>query len=112
MSSNDMTPWNDAADAIIGGDQALIFATVTPASGVILTPLTNFGIRDRGAGTVEAVNTSVGIWRKLERLQHNPQVALAYHSRAHSFTDRTEYVLVQGTASFTPMEDRGYVDAI
>jgi hypothetical protein len=65
---------------------------------VVLTPLTNFGIRDRGAGTVGSVNSSIGMWRKLDRVRQNPRVAIAFHTRDHSFTGRPEYVLVQGTA--------------
>jgi hypothetical protein len=52
------------------------------------------------------VNTSVGAWKKLERIRRNPRVALAFHNREHAATDRPEYVLVQGTASLgAPVED-------
>jgi hypothetical protein len=44
------------------------------------------------------------MWRKLERLRAEPRIAVAYHSRAHSETDRQEYVLVQGTASLSPLD--------
>ena len=98
--------WPDAVDEVLGGDQVVALAYVTPASGVVLTPVTNFGLRDRDAGTLTAVNSSVGAPRKLERIERNPRVALAYHSRAHAFTDRPEYVLVQGTASLSdPIPD-------
>ena len=64
--------WPDTIDEILGGDQAVALAHVTPAEGVVLTPVTNFALRDREAGTV-AVNSSVGMWRKLDRIQ--PQSA-------------------------------------
>src|SRR4051794_29733884 len=89
--------WPDAVDEILGGDQAVMLASVTPARGVVLAPVTNFAIRDRAAGTV-TVNTSVGAWRKLERIRREPRVALAFHTRAHARTRRPEYVLVQGKA--------------
>jgi nitroimidazol reductase NimA-like FMN-containing flavoprotein (pyridoxamine 5'-phosphate oxidase superfamily) len=98
MSSN----WPDTADEILAGDQVVVLASITPARGVVLTPLTNFGTRDRQAGTLTAVNTSVGVWKKLERMRRNPNVALAYHTREHGFSGRPEYVLVQGRASLLP----------
>ena len=90
--------WPDSADEILGGDQVVALAYCTPASGVVLTPLTNFGLRDRDKGALTAVNSSVGVYRKLERMRANPRIALAYHTRTHGFSDRPEYVLVQGTA--------------
>jgi hypothetical protein len=94
--------WPKTADEVIGGDQVVVLASVTPAKGVVLTPLTNFGLRDRQTGTLTAVNTSVGVWKKLERMRRNPRIALAYHTRTHSFSDRPEYVLVQGRATLLP----------
>src|SRR5215210_6415412 len=94
--------WPDSADEILGGDQVVALASVTPARGAVLTPLTNFGARDREAGTLTAVNTSVGVWKKLARMRRNPKVALAYHTRTHGFSDRPEYVLVQGRATLLP----------
>src|SRR3954451_14818389 len=90
--------WPDAVDEVLGGDQAVMFASLTPARGVVLTPVTNFAIRDRAAGTV-TVNSSVGAPRKLERLRRDPRVALAFHTRAHARATRPEYVLVQGKAT-------------
>jgi hypothetical protein len=103
--------WPDSIDEILGGDQAVTLGSVTPASGVVLTPLTNFALRDRRAGTVASVNSSVGVWRKLERIRRNPRVALAYHTRQHGFSDRPEYVLVQGRASLASPHPR-YLDSI
>ncbi|HEX8204897.1 MAG TPA: hypothetical protein VF587_02435, partial [Solirubrobacteraceae bacterium] len=85
-----------------GGDQVVALAHTTPARGVVLTPVTNFAVRDRGHGTLSAVNSSVGVWRKLEAIRARPQVALAYHTRKHGFTDRPELVLVQGRATVLP----------
>ncbi len=91
---------------ILDGDHALMLAYATPAKGVVLLPVSNFAVLDREAGTVASVNTSVGAWRKLERIRRNPQVALACHTREYAATDRPEYVLVQGTASLRgPVED-------
>lgn len=65
---------------------------------MVLSPLSNFAIHDRDAGTV-AVNSSIAMWRKLERIRRNPRVALAFHTRAHGRSERPEYVLVQGVAA-------------
>jgi hypothetical protein len=89
--------WPDAVDQIFDRDHVVMLAYVTPAGGVVLTPVTNFGVRDRDAGTV-TVNSSVGAPKKLDRIRRNSHVALAYHTRAHALHDRPEYVLVQGKA--------------
>jgi hypothetical protein len=94
--------WPDSVDEILGGDQVVALAHVTPASGAVLTPVTNFGLRDRAAGTLTAVNSSVGVYRKLERIRANPHVALAYHTRTHGSSERPEHVLVQGRATLSP----------
>ncbi|HTA14771.1 MAG TPA: pyridoxamine 5'-phosphate oxidase family protein [Solirubrobacteraceae bacterium] len=90
--------WPDSVETILGGEHAVMLGYVTPARGVVLTPVTNFALHDRGAGTV-SINTSVGAWKKLARLRANPNVALAFHTRAHADHERPEYVLVQGRAS-------------
>jgi hypothetical protein len=73
-------------------------------------PVTNFGVFDAEAGTI-SINTSVAAWTKLERMRHNPRVALAFHTRAHSATDRQEYLLVQGRAIISdPSEPHAWVD--
>jgi hypothetical protein len=98
--------WPDSADEILASDQVVALAYTTPANGVILTPLTNFGLRDRDAGTLRTINSSVAAWRKLDRIRRSPKVALAYHTRRHGFSDRPEYVLVQGTATLSePVAD-------
>ena len=91
--------WSGTTDEILDGDQVVALAYATPAKGVVLTPVTNFGLRDRTRGTISAVNSSVGVYKKLERIRANPHVALAYHTRTHGFSDRPEYVLVQGRAT-------------
>lgn len=78
---------------------ALVYAT--PANGVVLAPVSNFGLNRRADGVV-TVNSSVGAWKKLERIRSNPQVAIAFHTRTHATHDRPEYVLVQGRASLQP----------
>jgi hypothetical protein len=97
--------WPDPVDEILGGDHVIGLAYVTPARGVVVTPVTNFALHDREAGRV-SVNSSVGAWRKLDRIRRNPHVALAFHTREHASTDRPEYVLVQGRASFPWPPDR------
>src|SRR3954471_12510700 len=98
--------WSDDAEAILASDHVVALAYATPAKGVVLLPVTNFAVRDRAAGTLTAVNTSVGVWRKRERIRRDPHVALAYHTRRHADTDRPEYVLAQGWATLSePVED-------
>lgn len=99
-----MTGWSDADDAIIGGDLTAALAYVTPAGGAVVTPVAPIGLRDRDAGTVQ-FTTSLGFGRKLERIERNPRVALAYHAREHGFADEPRYVLVQGTATYDAQPD-------
>ena len=96
--------WPDSVEEILSGDQAAAFAHQTPASGVVLTPVTNFALQDRELGTV-TINSSLGMWRKLERIRANPKVALAFHTREHGLNDRPEFVLVQGSASLSSLTD-------
>jgi hypothetical protein len=82
-----------------------MLAYATPAGGAVLTPVTNFGLHDRVRGIV-TFNTSVGAWRKINRIRRNPNVALAFHTRSHAAHSRHEYVLVQGSATVgPPIED-------
>src|SRR5207245_8513770 len=101
--------WPGEVDEILGADQVVAFAHVTPMHGVVVTPLTNTGLRDAVAATAEPVSSSVGMWRKLDRIRREPRVAVAYHTREHGFSDRPEYVLLQGRASLSPVEDRDWV---
>lgn len=101
-----MAHWPGHVDEVLGGDHALTLVYATPARGAVLLPVTNFALRDRRAGTVSAVNSSVGAPRKLERIRANPRVALAYHTREHAAHARPEYVLVQGVATLSsPIPD-------
>jgi len=96
--------WSDADDEIIGGDLTAALAYLTPAGGAVLTPVAPIGLRDREAGTV-AFTTSLGFGRKLDRINANPRVALAYHAREHGFATAPRFVLVQGTASYDTHPD-------
>lgn len=73
--------WSELDDGIIGGDLTAALAYVTPAGGAVVTAVAPIGLRDREAGTV-AFTTSLGFGRKLDRIDENPRVALAYHARA------------------------------
>jgi hypothetical protein len=69
------------------------------------------GLRDREAGTL-TLTTSLGLWKKLDRVRRKPGVAVAYHAREHGFSDRPGFVLVQGRASFSPTPDRAWLESI
>src|SRR5437867_11228231 len=89
--------WPDTVDDIFGGDCVVTLGYVTPASGVVLTPLTNFGLRARSAGTLTVLNSSVGVWKKLERIRRNPRVAVACHTRKRGTSAGRDYVSVVGS---------------
>jgi hypothetical protein len=103
--------WSDEVDEILDGDVAAGFAYLTPAKGVVITPMAPLGLRDRAAGTV-TLSTSLGLWKKLDRLRRNDGVAVAYHTREHGFADRPGFILVQGRASFDPKPDRAWLESI
>jgi hypothetical protein len=103
--------WSDADDAVLGGDLAAVLAYVTPAGGVVLTPVAPIGLRDRDAGTV-AFTTSLGFGRKLERMRRDPRVALAYHAREHGFATGPAFALVQGRARFGDVADPGVLERV
>jgi hypothetical protein len=96
--------WSDVDDQIIGGDLTAAVGYVTPAGGVVVTPVAPIGLRDRAARTV-GFTTSLGFGRKLDRIKQNPRLALAYHAREHGFATEPRYVLVQGTASYEAHPD-------
>ena len=99
------TLWSERVEEILDGDHAVALAYATPAHGVVLAPVSNFGFNDRKAGIV-TVNSSVGAWKKLERIRRNPQVTVVFHTRAHATHKRPEYLLVQGRASLQqPLDD-------
>jgi hypothetical protein len=103
--------WSDDVDVILASDLAAGFAYLTPAKGVVITPMAPLGLRDREAGTL-TLSTSYGLWKKLDRIRRNPGVAVAYHAREHGLTDRPGFVLVQGRASFPPAPDRAWLESI
>lgn len=106
-----MVSWTDGVDEILASDLAAGFAYLTPAKGVVITPMAPLGLRDREAGTV-TVTTSQAMWKKLDRIRQNPGVALAYHAREHGLTGRPGFVLVQGRASFPTTPDRDWLESI
>jgi pyridoxamine 5'-phosphate oxidase-like protein len=103
--------WPDEVDAVLAGDLTAALAYVTPAGGAVVTPVSPVGLRDREAGTV-TFTTSLGLGKKLDRIERNPNVALAYHAREHGFADGSQYVLVQGTASANRTPDRDYLENV
>jgi hypothetical protein len=103
--------WPDAVDEVIGGDLTAALAYVTPAGGAVVTAVAPIGLRDRDAGTV-SFTTSLGFGRKLERIERDPRVALAYHAREHGLSESPRYVLVQGAASVVKEPDQEYLEFI
>jgi hypothetical protein len=103
--------WSDADDAIIAGDLTAALAYLTPAGGAVVTAVAPVGQRDREAGTV-SFTTSLGFGRKLERIDANPQVALAYHAREHGFASEPRFVLVQGRAGYDASPDERTLEAL
>jgi Pyridoxamine 5'-phosphate oxidase len=108
-----MTPvlWPDEVDEVIGGDLTAGVAYITPAGGAVVTAVAPIGLRDRDAGTV-SFTTSLGFGRKLERIEKDPRVALAYHAREHGHSTSPRYVLVQGDASVVKEPDPDYLEFI
>ncbi|OBK13742.1 pyridoxamine 5'-phosphate oxidase family protein [Mycobacterium asiaticum] len=97
--------WPEELEEVLAGDQVLAMASVTPARGVVVTPMTNFGPHDRSTGTAR-VNSSASANKKLDRTRRNPNVALAFHTRHFSTASSRQYVLVQGTATIgEPIEN-------
>src|SRR3954471_10775944 len=103
--------WPDAVDEVIGGDLTAALAYVTPAGGAVVTAVAPIGLRDRDEGTV-SFTTSLGFGRKLERIERDPRVALAYHAREHGLSESARYVLVQGAASVVKEPDQEYLEFI
>ena len=83
---------------------------VTPASGVVVSPVAPIGLRDRPAGTV-SFTTSLGFGRKLERLAKNPKMSLAFAAREHGFARSQRFVLVQGSVVEVRQPDSAWVEA-
>ncbi|MEA2423547.1 MAG: hypothetical protein QOF55_2646 [Thermoleophilaceae bacterium] len=103
--------WPDEIDDVIGGDLTAALAYVTPAGGAVVTAVAPIGLRDRDAGTV-SFTTSLGFGRKLERIERDPRVALAYHAREHGRSGSSRYVLVQGSATVVKEPDSDYLEFV
>ena len=102
--------WSDEVDEILASDLAAALAYLTPARGVMISPMAPLGMRDRERGTI-TLTSSLGLWKKLDRIRRNPGVAVAYHARDHGLSDRPGFVLVQGRATFgTP--NRAWLESI
>src|SRR5829696_9948389 len=81
-------------------------AYATPAGGAVVLAVAPVGLRDRERGRV-GFTTSLGFSKKLDRIRHEPRVALAYHAREHGRSDRPEFVLVQGRAELVAEPSAG-----
>src|SRR3954449_3063080 len=101
--------WSERCDRVFAGDLTAALAYVTPAGGAVVTAVAPIGLRDREVGTV-SFTTSLGFGRKLERIERDPRVALAYHAREHGLSSSPRYVLVQGSASAVKQPDKEYVE--
>src|SRR3954469_6756984 len=106
-----LVQWPDAVDDVIGGDLTAALSYVTPAGGAVVTAVAPIGLRDRAAGT-GSFTTSLGFSRKLDRIEKDPRVALAYHAREHGRSTSSRYVLVQGSATVIKEPDREYLEFI
>lgn len=103
--------WPDHVDEILASDLAAGFAYLTPAKGVVISPMAPLGLRDRSAGTV-TVTTSLAMWKKLDRIRRNDGVAIVYHAREHGLTRKPGFVVVQGRARFPTTADRAWLESI
>jgi Pyridoxamine 5'-phosphate oxidase len=106
-----LVQWPDAIDEVIGGDLTAALSYITPAGGAVVTAVAPIGLRDREAGSV-SFTTSLGFGRKLERIERDPRIALAYHAREHGNSQSPRYVLVQGSATVIKEPDREYLEFI
>jgi hypothetical protein len=99
-----ISEWPDAVDEIVAGDHVVALAHLTPMRGVVLTPVTNFASADRATGTI-GLNSSIGAWKKLARLRADAEAAVAFHTRRHSRSRGSGYVLAQGRVRLGPLDD-------
>src|SRR3954471_21290258 len=108
-----MTPvqWSDAIDEVLGGDLTAALSYMTPAGGAVVTAVAPIGLRAREAASV-SFTPSLGFGRKLERIERDPRIALAYHAREHGQSQSPRYVLVQGSATVIREPDRDYLEFI
>ncbi len=103
--------WDERIDEILNGDAAAAVAYLTPAKGVVITPMSPIGLRDRERGTL-TVTTSLGLWKKVVRLRADPAIAVAFHAREHGHSTSSDYVLVQGRATVPDRPDRAWLESI
>ncbi len=103
--------WDDRIDEILNGDAAAAVAYLTPAKGVVITPMSPIGLRDRERGTL-TVTTSLGLWKKVVRLRADPAMAVAFHAREHGYSASSDFVLVQGRATVPDRPDRAWLESI
>ena len=104
-------PWPDHVDEVLAGDMTAALAYLTPAGGAVVTAVAPVGLRDREQGTV-TFTTSLGFGKKLQRIELDPCVALAYHAREHGFARGESFVLVQGRCRPVPPADRDWNDRV
>jgi hypothetical protein len=96
--------WSDEIDGVLGGDLTAALTYLTPAGGAVATAVAPVGLRDREAGWV-GFTTSLGFGKKLDRIERDPHVAMAFHAREHGTSGSRRYVLVQGRAEVVPEPD-------
>ena len=103
--------WPDAVDEVLAGDMTAALSYATPAKGAVPSAVAPIGMRDRNAGAV-TFTTSLGFGRKLDRIEADPRISLAYHARDHGRSRRTEYVLVEGRAEPDPNPSKARRDEV
>jgi hypothetical protein len=89
--------WDDEIEAVLDGDMTAALAYRTPAAGAVVQAVAPIGLHDRAAGTV-GFTTSYGFSKKLDRIERDPRVALAFHAREHGTATSSAFVLAQGRA--------------
>jgi hypothetical protein len=103
--------WSDEIDEVLAGDLTAALTYVTPAGGAVPVVVAPVGLRDRAAGWV-AFTTSLGFGRKLDRIQRDNRVALAFHTREHGTATGDRFVLLQGRAEVVTKPDPEFVATI
>ena len=103
--------WPDHVDEIFGADMTAALGYATPAEGAVVMAVAPVGLRDRQAGWV-GFTTSLGFGKKLDRIERDPHVALAFHAREHGTSHSQRYVLVQGRAEIVPDPDEALLTLV
>jgi hypothetical protein len=106
----DMPTLSDDIDGILAGDLTIMLAQVTPMHGVVLTPVNNFGWDPETRSVT--LTSDLAAYRKLERLERNPQVSLVFHVREPGRSEGDQYVLLQGRASFSWYPNRDELEQL